>query len=167
MTVVAPPLDIPGGLLDARIAVVQAIVNANTNPRTLYYHQQLLGQLQVRAVDHYMVTFWLDPVVILGTYQPPSWDKDGQLQKTRVAFLQALVNNPPAMPAGNADGFGASGWTTVLQNYQTALYAAQVSLVERIMDLPGGTPAATMLANLTGFQSRPFEYVFSSVGNTE
>lgn len=167
MTVTAPPLDLPGAALDAQIATVQALVTANAYPRLLYSRQQLLNQLQVAAVEHYMVTFWLDPTVILAAYQPLAQDKVGQTLKARVAFLQALVNSPPTMPAGNVEGFGGSGWTTILQNYQTALYAAQVSLVEQIMNFPGATTAATMLANLTGAQTRPFEYVFSSIGHDE
>jgi|HubBroStandDraft_1064217.scaffolds.fasta_scaffold956910_1 hypothetical protein len=39
------------------------------------------------------------------------------------------------------------------------------------MDVPSGTSAATILANLTGFQTAPagipFVYVFSSVGLTD
>ncbi len=60
-----------------------------------------------------------------------------------------------------------------VQVYQFALglaqklYAKQIELVEHIMDLPGGTSAATMLANLTGFQSFVFEYTFTSVGFTD
>ncbi len=56
---------------------------------------------------------------------------------------------------------------TVAQNYQAQLYAAQIALVEHIMDVPGGTSAAVMLANLTGFQSFVFEYSFTSVGFTD
>lgn len=167
MTVTAPPLDTAGAALDAQIAVVQALVNANKNPAVLAANKQLLNQLQVEAVDHYMVTFWLDPTVILATYQPLATDKIGQSLLARVVFLQNLVNNAPTMPTGNADGYGAAGWTTVLQNYQSQLYAAQVALVERLMDCPGSTSAATMLANLTGFQTRPYDYVFSSVGFTD
>jgi len=168
VTVTAPSADVYGAALDAQIATVQALVAA-TSPGKAAYPQYvaLLNRLQVAAVDHYMVTGWLNAATILASYSSPSWDKTGTVMTARVAFLQNLVNNPPAMPTGNANGFGDSGWTTILQNYQTQLYAAQTSLVEHIMDLPGGTSAATMLANLTGSQSFTFEYVFSSVGFTD
>jgi hypothetical protein len=164
VTVIAPAADLPGALLDARIATVQAIVNAAVNKKTLDAQIQLLNQLQVAAVDHYMVTGWLNAATILASYQPLTQDKAGQTLKARVAFLQGLVNNPPIMPAGNHDGFGDSGIVTILQNFQQQLYAAQTSLVEQIMNFPGGTSAATMLANLTGSQSFTFQYVFSGVG---
>lgn len=167
LAVRAPPPDLPGALLDAQIAVAQVLVVTNNNPRTQYYYQQQLNQLQVEAVDHYMVTGWLNAATVLATFQPPSWDNAGQTLKARVAFLQALVNNPPVMPTGNHDGFGDSGWTTVLQNYQAALYAAQIALVEHIMDVPGGTSAATILCSFNGSQSFVFEYAFSSVGFTD
>lgn len=167
MTVVAPPQDSAGAALDAQIAQVQALVNANRNPLTLAQLVALLNQLQVEAVDHYMVTGWLNAATILETYTVPPADGPGNLLLARVAFLQNLVNNAPVPPAGNADGFGAGGIVTVAQNYQQQLYAAQIALVEHIMDVPGGTSAATMLANLTGFQSFVFEYTFTSVGFTD
>lgn len=167
MAVVAPSTDPAGAAIDASIAAAQALVNAARNPLVLAQYVAQLNQLQVEAVDHYMVTGWLNAATILQSYQPPAWDRTGQTLVARVAFLQGLVNNPPVPPPGNADGYGASGWVTVLQNYQQALYAAQIVLVEHIMDLPGGTAAATMLANLTGVQSFVFEYVFDSVGFTD
>lgn len=167
MTVTAPPLDKAGAALDAQIATVQALVNANKNPLTLYQLQQQLNMLQVEAVDHYMVTGWLNAATILQTFSAPSWDKVGKTLTARVAGLQVLVNNPPTPPPGNANGYGGSGWVTVAQNYQQQLYAAQIALVEHIMDLPGGTSAATMLSTLTGFQSFPFAYFFQSVGFTD
>lgn len=172
MAVTAPAADIYGAQIDAAIAAVQALVTANANPAVLAQLQLQLNQLQVEAVDHYMVTGWLNAGSnVLATYSAPSWDKVGQTLTARVAFLQNLVNNPPVMPPGNADGYGDSGWTTIASNYEQQLYAAQISLVEHIMDLPGGTSAATMLANLTGVQTAPagipFNYVFSSVGYTD
>lgn len=167
MAVIAPSTDPAGAALDAQIATAQTLVNANRNPLTLAQLVLLLNQLQVQAVDHYMVTGWLNAATILATYQPAAWDKEGQKIKTRVAFLQNLVNNAPTPPVGNADGYGASGIVTVAQSYAQMLYAKQIELVERIMDVPGGISAATMLANLTGFQSFVFEYTFSSVGFTD
>lgn len=161
MTVTAPPLDKQGALLDAQIATVQALVTANKNPRVLYALQQQLNFLQVQAVDHYMVTGWLNAATILTVYQPPNWDKVGATIKARVAFLQALTTGAPAMPAGN------DGWTSLAVAYGELLYAKQIELVEHTMDLPGGTSAATILAAMTGFQSFVFEYVFSSVGHSE
>lgn len=167
MSVVAPPQDIPGAAIDAQIAVLAALVAANKNPLIEYQLQQALNRAQVQAVEHYMVTGWMNAATILAAYSAPSWDHVGQLLTARVAFLQNLFNNAPAPPVGNADGYGGSGWVTVAQNYAAQLYAAQIALVEHIMDLPGGTPAAVMLANLTGFQSFPFAYVFNSVGFTD
>lgn len=167
MTVTAPPQDAPGAAIDSQIASVQALITANKNPRTLSGLQQQLNRLQVQAVDHYMVTGWLNAATILQTYTAPPWDVPGQRIKARVAFLQNLVNHPPTPPPGNANGYGSAGWVTVAQNYQQALYVKQIELVERIMDLPGGTTAAVMLANLTGAQSFPFEYSFTSVGFTD
>lgn len=161
MSVVAPPLDKDGAALDAQIAAVQAVVNANRNLLTLYQQQQYLSLLQTEAVDHYMVTGWLNAATILATYSAPSWDSAGQRLAARVAFLQNLVNTAPANNPTNP------ATANPLPNYQQQLYAAQISLVERIMDVPGGTSAATMLANLTGFQSFVFEYVYSSTGFTE
>lgn len=172
MTVVAPTVDTAGAALDAQIATVQALVNA-TSPSAAVYPEyvQQLNQLQVAAVDHYMVTGWLNAATILQTYQPPSWDKVGQTIAARVTSLQNLFNNAPAMPPGNANGYGASGWTTIASAFAQALYAKQIELVEHIMDLPGGTSAATMLANLTGTQTAPagitFNYKFNSVGFTD
>ena len=161
MAVTAPPADAPGAAIDAQIAVLQALVNANLKPMVLPQYVLALNQTQVEAVDHYMVTGWLNAATILQTYSIPQHDPVGTVLKNRVVFLQALVNSAPLPPAG------ADGWVTVLQNYQTQLYAAQISLVEHIMDVPGGTSAAVMLANLTGFQSFPFEYSFTSVGYTD
>lgn len=162
MPVVAPSTDIPGQAIDAAIAVAAALVSSNTQVQAQYV--QSLNQLQMQAVDHYMVTGWLNAATILATYQPPSWDKAGAVIKARVAFLQNLVNNAPVMPVGNVEGYGGSGWTTLAQAYAQMLYAKQIELVEHIMQLPGGTPAATMLANLTGVQSFVFEYSFTGVG---
>lgn len=168
MSVVAPSVDIYGAEIDAAIAASQALVNRTSNSASVYPQYMLeLNQLQVSAVDHYMVTGWLNAATILATYQPPDWDKPGQTIKTRVAFLQTLYANAPAMPPGNANGYGGSGWTTIAAAYAQMLYAKQIELVEHLMSLPGGTSAATMLANLTGFQSFPFEYVFNSVGYTD
>lgn len=161
MSVTAPPLDAGGAALDAQIATVQALVNANLNPLTLFQLQQYLNQLQVEAVDHYMVTGWLNAATILATYSAPPWDSIGQALAARVASLQNLVNNaPPVNPTNPATA-------NPIANYQIQLYQAQIQLVERIMDVPGGTSAATMLANFTGFQSFTFEYVFTSVGSTD
>ena len=169
MSVVAPPQDIYGAQIDAAIATAQALVNATSTSSIVYpQYVQLLNQLQMQAVDHYMVTGWLSAVVILGTYQPATRDAIGQTLLARVNFLQNLFNNAPAPPPGNAEGYGGSGWVTVAQNYATALYAAQITLVEHLMRTTVfGTSAATMLANLTGFQSFPFEYSFNSVGYTD
>lgn len=167
MTVVAPSTDPAGTTLDAQITTVQTLVTANANAVRLYAYQQQLNQLQVAAVDHYMVTGWLNAATILATYQPATWDRPGQTIAARVAALQALVNNPPVMPPGDAGGYGGSGWTTIAAAYQQMLYAKQIELVEHLMNTPGGIPAATMLAVLTGSQSFPFEYVFNSVGYTD
>lgn len=168
MTVTAPAADTAGALLDAQIATVQALVNATAaSSPVLPRYQQQLNALQVQAVDHYMVTGWLNAATILATYAAPGWDKPGQTLTARVAFLQNLTNNAPAPLPGNVQGYGGAGWVTVAQNYAAALYAAQVALVEHLMDVPGGTSAATMLANLTGVQSFPFEYTFTSVGFTD
>ena len=168
MSVVAPPQDIYGAQIDAAIATMQALVNATSTSAAVYpQYVQLLNQLQIQAVDHYMVTGWLSAVVILGTYQPAKRDTVGQTLLARVNFLQNLFNNAPAPPPGNSEGYGGSGWVTVAQNYATALYAAQVSLVERIMDCPGATSAATILSTMTGFQQQPFEYKFNSTGFTD
>lgn len=161
MAVVAPPLDTGGIVLDAQIAVVQGIVNANRNLQTLYQAQQLLGQLQVEAVDHYMITGWLNAATILATYSAPSWDRVGQVLTARVASLQTLVNNAPAVNPNNPPT------ANPVVNYAIQLYQAQMELVNRIIDVPGGTSAATILAAMTGFQSFTFEYVFSSVGDTQ
>lgn len=172
MAVTAPAIDKYGAAIDAQIAVLQALVNANANPLVQAQLELQLNQWQVEAVDHYMVTGWLNAGSnVLATYSAPSWDAVGQALTARVAFLQNLYNNAPAMPPGNAEGYGSAGWTTVAANYLQQLYAAQVSLVEHIMDLPGGTSAATMLANLTGVQTNPagipYQYVFNSVGFTD
>jgi hypothetical protein len=167
MAVVAPAADIYGAAIDAQIAMLSALVTTNANPKVEYQLQQQLNAAQVQAVDHYMVTFWLAPSYVLANFSAPAWDNVGQTLTARVAFLQNLFNNAPAPPTGNANGYGGSGWVTVAQNYALQLYAAQISLVEHLMDLPGGTSAATILATLTGYQSQPFEYVFNSVGYTD
>lgn len=168
MTVVAPSTDLSGALIDAQIATIAALIAATAanSPVQANYGQQL-NAAQISAVEHYMVTGWLNAATILSTYTAPTWDKAGLTITARVAFLQNLVNTAPAPPPGNATGYGSSGWVTVLQNYQQALYAKQIELVEHLMALPGGTSAATMLATLTGFQSFPYEYVFNSVGFTD
>lgn len=171
MTVTAPSQDTAGALIDAQIATLQALVTAAKNPAVEARLTQELNRWQVLAVDHYMVTGWLNAAAILGTYSTPAWDIQGKALTARVAYLQNLLNNAPAMPVGNADGYGDSGWTSIASNFAQQLYAAQISLVEHIMDLPGGTSAATMLANLTGVQTAPagitYQYVFSSVGFTD
>lgn len=167
MAVIAPPTDPAGAALDAQIATVQALVTAGKNLLINYSLQQQLNQLQVSAVDRYMVTGWLNAAAILALYSAPAWDKTGQAIKTRVAFLQNLFNNAPAPPPGNAAGYGGAGWVTVAQNYAQALYAKQIQLVEHIMNVPGGTSAATILAGMTGVQSFPYAYTFTSVGFTD
>lgn len=173
MAVVAPTTDPQGALLDQSIATLQALVTANKNPAIEYQLQQQLNALQVAAVDHYMVTGWVNAAAILAVFTAPSWDKEGQKIKTRVASLTTIYNQALAagMPAGNANGYGSSGWTTIAAAYAQQLYAKQIELVERIMNLPGGTSAATMLSTLTGAQTAPggivYEYVFTSVGFTD
>jgi len=167
MAVVAPSTDPAGAAIDAQVATIQGLITSARNPAVLAQYQQYLNQVQVEAVDHYMVTGWLNAAAILAAYPAPAWDSVGAALTARVAFLQNLVNNAPAAPPGNADGYGGAGWVTVAQNYQQQLYAAQIVLVEHIMSLPGGTTAATILANLTGSQSFPFEYSFNSVGFTD
>lgn len=160
MTVLAPPLDTAGAALDAQIAVVQALVTANKNPLVLYQNVQLLNSLQMQAVNHYMSTYWLAADVILASYSPPAWDKVGARLLTRIAGLQTLVNNAP-LPNPLA-----SGWTDPANGYKILLYQTQTECVDYMMALPGGTTAATLLSAMTGSQSRPFDYVFSSVGFT-
>lgn len=169
MAVVAPSVDVYGAAIDASIATAQTLVN-NTPTSSVVYPQyvQLLNQLQVSAIEHYMVTGWTAANVILQTYQPAKRDAVGQTLLARVNFLQNLFNNAPPPPPGNSEGYGGAGWVTVAQNYAVALYAAQITLVEHLMRTTVfGTSAATMLANLTGFQSFPFEYSFNSVGFTD
>ena len=173
MAVTAPTADTAGIALQAQVATVQALVSATSSSKAVYpSYVQMLNQLQVELVDHFMVTGWLNAGSnILATYAAPAWDGVGKVLTARVAVLQNLYNNAPAMPAGNAEGYGDSGWTSVASNYLQQLYAAQIALVERIMDVPGGTSAATMLANLTGVQTAPagitYAYVFSSFGFTD
>lgn len=173
MTVVAPTADKAGARIDARIATVQALVTANANPRVLYALQQQLNLLQVDAIDHYMVTGWLNAAAILLLYSAPPWDKTGQTIAKRVASLTAIYNAALAagMPVGNAYGYGTAGWTTIAAAYAQQLYAKQIELVERIVSVPGGTSAATILAAMTGSQTAPggvpFNYVFNSVGFTD
>jgi hypothetical protein len=166
MTVLAPRPDTAGAALDAQIATVQALVTANANPVVLPRLQAFLNQLQVEAVDHYMVTGWLNAAVILAAYPAPAWDRLGQAIASRVADLQSFYNNAPAPLPGNANGYGSAGWVTVAQNYAQQLYQAQIQLVEHLMDI-GQPTAATMLANLTGSQSFTYEYAFTGVGFTE
>ena len=173
MAVTAPSTDPAGALIDAAIATAQALVTANKNPRIEYDLQQRLNALQVQAVDHYMVTGWLNAATILATYTAPPWDKVGQTLTKLVASLQSTYNTAAAtpMPVGNTNGYGDSGWTTIAAAYAQQLYGAQIALVEHLMDLPGGTTAATILANMTGTQTAPggvaFQYVFNSVGYTD
>lgn len=173
MAVLAPPLDKPGALLDASIATVQALVNANRNPLTLYQLQQNLNALQVQAVNHYMVTGWVNAAAILAAFTVPSWDVVGQGLLARVAQLQGIYNTAlvTPMPPGNVDGYGGAGRTSLAAQYLQTLYAAQMVLVQHLMDLPGGTSAATILATLTGVQTDPggipFAYFFQSVGFTD
>lgn len=174
MAVVAPITDPTGALIDWSIATLQALVSANKNPLVEYQLQQQLNALQVQAVNHYMVTGWVNAGSnVLATYSAPSWDKVGQTITARVAFLQNLYNVAlvTPMPVGNANGYGSAGWTTIASAYAQALYAKQIELVEHLMSLPGGTSAAVMLANLTGVQTAPagiaYEYVFNSVGFTD
>lgn len=171
MTVTAPSQDAPGAALDAQIAAVQALVTANTNPLVEAQLKAQLNQLQVEAVQHYMVTGWLNAgSSILSTYSAPSWDAIAQQLAARVAALQSSYDNAPAMPPGNANGYGSGGWTTIKANYLQQLYQAQMQLVGRLMDI-GQPTAATVLAALTGVQTAPagipFEYAFTGIGFTE
>lgn len=173
MTVTAPSTDPAGAAIDAQIAVLQALVTGNANPRVEYQLTQELNKWQVEAVDHYMVTGWLNAATILATFSAPAWDKPGQSIAARVVALQTLYTNQLAipMPVGNANGYGDSGWTTIAAAYAQMLYAKQIELVEHIMALPGGTSAATILATMTGVQTNPagipYQYVFDSVGFTD
>lgn len=164
--VIPPPPDLGGIALDAQMRTVSALVQVASQPQLDQYTQQL-NQLQVQLIDHYMVTGWLNAATIIAKYPAAANDKVGQAITARVAFLQNLVNNAPAPPPGNAGGYGGSGWTTVASAYEQMLYAKQIELVEQIMASPIGTSASTMLINMTGFQSFPFEYQFNSVGFTD
>jgi hypothetical protein len=169
MAVTAPSADTAGAAIDAQIAVLQALVNSTSASAAVYPRYQLeLNQWQVRAVMHYMVTGWVNAAAILALYSAPTWDAAGQALAARVQWLQNLYNNAPAMPPGNAGGYGGSGWTTIASAFAQMLYSKQMELVEHIMDLPGGTSAATILANMTGSQTAPagitFDYTFESVG---
>ena len=164
--VIPPPADTAGIALNAQMITATSVVG-NSSPAALTANMQLLNQLQVQLVDHYMVTGWLNAATILAAYPAAPNDKVGQALTARVAFLQNLVNNAPAMPPGNANGYGGAGWTTLAVSYQQMLYAKQIELVEHIMDSPLGTSAMTMLIQMTGFQSFPFEYKFNSVGFTD
>lgn len=170
MAVTAPSQDTAGAAIGAAIAAVQALVTANANPRVLAQLQGQLNALQVQAIDHYMATGWLNAAAILVAYPAPRWDKVGQALSARVADLQGFYNNAPAMPPGNADGYGSAGWTTIASNYAQQLYQAQIQLVEHLVDI-GQPTAATVLANMTGAQTDPggipFEYAFVGVGYTE
>jgi hypothetical protein len=167
MSVTAPSADTAGKVLDSQIVTVQAIVTANASPTAQPAFTQSLNQLQVQAVDHYMVTGWLNAAAILATYSAPAGDAIAQALSARVAALQSSYSNAPAMPPGNADGYGSSGWTTIAANYAQQLYQAQIQLVERLMDI-GQPTAATILSTLTGVQTAPagitFEYAFTGVG---
>lgn len=170
MAVTAPSVDAPGKVIDAAIATAQALVTANTNPLVQAQLEQELVRRQVEAVEHYMVTGWLNAGSnVLAAYSAPTWDPIAQKLASRVADLQNSYNNAPAMPAGNANGYGSDGWTTVKANYLQQLYQAQIQLVERLMGI-GQPTAATILANLTGVQTAPagipFEYAFVGVGFT-
>lgn len=173
MSVVAPAADVYGAQIDADIATLQALVNETSTASIVHPdYAARLNQRQIDAVRRYMETGWLNAGSnILATYSAASTDAVGQTLTARVAFLQNLYDNAPAMPPGNVEGYGDSGWTTVASNYAQQLYAAQTALVEHLMALPGGTTAATMLANLTGVQTDPagipYSYVFSSVGYTD
>lgn len=164
--VIPPPPDLGGIALDAQMRTVSALTQVAPLPILTQYQMQL-NQLQVALIDHYMVTGWLNAATIIAKYPAAANDKVGQALTARVAFLQNLVNNAPAPPPGNANGYGGAGWTTVGQAYAEMLYAKQIELVEQIMNYPAGTSASTMLINMTGFQSFPFEYVFNSVGFTD
>jgi len=170
MAVTAPSQDTAGAAIEAAIAAVQALVTANTNPAVLAQLQGQLNALQVQAVDHYMVTGWLNAATILAAYPAPGWDKTGQALSARVADLQGFFDNAPAMPAGNADGYGSSGWTTIASNYAQQLYQAQIQLVEHLVDI-GQPTAATILSAMSGVQTAPagitFEYSFVGVGFTQ
>lgn len=168
MAVTAPTTDIYGAQIDATIAASQALVNRTSKSAPVYPQYLLeLNQLQVQAVDHYMVTGWLNAATILAAYSPPASDAEGAKMLSKIAFLKNLIATAPPMPPGNANGYGGAGWTTVTAAYSQFLYAKQIELVERIMNLPSGTSAATMLASLTGVQSFPFEYAFVGVGFDE
>lgn len=171
MAVTAPSQDAPGAAIDAAIAVAQALVTANANPLVEAQLKAQLNQLQVEAVDHYMVTGWLNAGSnVLAAYSAPSWDPVSAALAARVTALQSSYDNAPAMPAGNANGYGSDGWTTVKANYLQQLYQAQIQLVERLMDI-GQPTAAAILANLTGAQTAPagitFQYSFTGVGFTD
>lgn len=171
-TLLAPPPDASGIALQTQIATVQALVNATTTDAAVYpAYGQLLNGLQIEIVDHFMSTGWANAAAILAIWQPPAWDKVGQALASQVAFLQNLYNNTPAMPPGNANGYGGSGWTTIASNYLQQLYTAQTALVDHLMTLPGGTAAATILSGMTGSQTAPagipYTYKFASVGFTD
>lgn len=170
-TLLAPPPDTAGAKIDAQIAVLQQLVNDNTNSLIEYQLQQALNQFQVEAVDHYMSTGWANAAAILALFPAPAWDHHGQDLTARILFLQNAYNNAPSMPPGNVNGYGGSGWTTIAASLAQRLYAAQTALVDYLMQLPGGTAAATILSGMTGVQTDPggipYQYKFSSVGFTD
>lgn len=174
MTVTAPPTDPAGAALDAQVAALVALIAETPVAAPVQAsYAQALNAAQVACVEHYMVTGWNSAVAILALYSAPAWDKEGQKISTRVGGLTVLLANATAagMPPGNANGYGSAGWTTIASAFAQQLYAKQIELVEHLMNLPGGTSAATILATMTGVQTNPagiaFEYVFNSVGFTD
>lgn len=173
MTVTAPTIDVFGTALQAQVTAAQTLVNATSVSSVQYpsYAYQL-DQLQRALVVHFMMTGWLHAGTnILASFSPPAWDKVGQANKTRIATLQTLVNNAPVTPPLPADPGSAQATKSIQYSYQQWLYNAQVDQVQHLMDLPGGSSAASMLSTLTGVQTTvpgyKYQYSFSSVGFTD
>src|ERR1700676_5361350 len=136
--ITAPAGDTGGATLDAQIAHVQALVSSGANLGTLPQMQQILAELQVTAIDHYMTTVptanngtpigpTLPPLLVLN-YLGRLYGGIPLARYADVAgnALDAQIGKVSALIAANAN-------PVVLSQLQQTLTDLQMQMVDRYM----------------------------------
>jgi hypothetical protein len=163
-TLLAPPLDVAGQLLDEGVAVMQAVLNNWPDPSQQSAMQQQLNALQVQEVDHYMATYWGSADSILAALPPSTANRHG---KHVAAVLAAIAQRAAAVATLVAQGLPtitlgneAPQYSIAYLPYQvpdTYWYQLNTQLVDFCMAY-GILPASEILSTLVGNQTYPFNY---------
>ena len=172
LSVVAPAADTGGTALLADIVAIQTLIGnsiANSvNAAAIPQYQNVLNDLEMQAVDHFMATYWVSADSILAALPPPTNNKFAAFitsalaqiaaRKAAVAALVAL--GTPVSTVGNEAPQYSTAYPPPISGYpltgpDTFWYQLQVELVDFCM-ANGVLTAAQILSTLVGAQTYPF-----------